>query len=299
MEKQKWKRVSSGVIQFCEIAGSDSWMIGRWVDMFFRSAQITLGIWKFFSAPLCPPRSWAGKESGSLAPEADDAGLEPSCLLLLRPGSPVEEARKPDLSRSLRQRESGERLSRPPVSLRCLLSLSDSLSLSRPCSPRFEDFGISPRLSEDFSSCRCFDDSRPSLLLSCLSTLFLMTSGRPSGFNRKAVSEPSTAAGPLAGSSGQRWASRAGIGAARHGSSWPSARPACWRSMLTMRGGRLAPFPAAVASCGVSLPALPPPVDPLPGAPVGPPGPPAPGSRGKESCFLFFSGLSVKIKIWK
>jgi len=121
-----------------------------------------------------------------------------------------------------------------------------------------------------------------------------MTSGRPSGFNRNAVSEPSTAAGPLAGSSGQRWASRAGIGAARQGSSWPSARPACWRSMLTMRGGRLAPFPAAVASCGVSLPALPPPVDPLPGAPVGPPGPPAPGSRGKESCFLFFSGLSGK-----
>lgn len=64
--------------------------------------------------------------------------------------------------------------------------------------------------------------------------------------------------------------------------------------MLTIRGGRLAPFPAAVASCGVSLPALPPPVEPLPGAPVGPPGPPAPGSRGKESCFLFFSGLSVK-----
>lgn len=270
-------------------------MIGRWVDIWFGSDQITLGIWKFFSAPLCPPRRCAGKESGSLAPEADDAGLEPSCLLPLRPGSPVEEDRY--LSRSLRQRESGERRSRPPASLRCLLSrsASRSRSLSRPCSPRFDDFGMSPRLSKDFSSCRCFDGSRPSLLPSCLSTLFLMTSGRPSGFNCKAVSEPSTAAGPLAGSSGQRWASRAGIGAARQGSSWPSARPACWRSMLTMRFGRLAPFPAAVASCGVSLPALPPPVDPLPGAPVGPPGPPAPGSRGKESCFLFFRGLSVKI----
>lgn len=220
--------------------------------------------------------------------------MEPSCLLPLLPGSPVEEAWKPDLSRSLRERESGDLLSRLPVSLRCLLSLSDSRSLSRPYSPRWDDFDISPRLSEGFSSCRCFEDSRPSLLLSCFSTLFLMTSGRPSGFNRKAVSEPSTAAGPLVGSSGQRWASRAGIGAARQGSSWPSARPACWRSMLTMRGGRLAPFPAAVASCGVSLPALPPPVDPLPGAPVGAPGPPAPGSRGKESCFLFFSGLSIK-----
>lgn len=262
-------------------------------EYLFWSAQITLGIWKFFSAPLWPPRRWTGKESGSLAPEVEDEGLEPSCLLLLRPGSPAEAARQADLSP--RPWESGECRKRLPVSLRCLLSLSASLSLSRPCSPRFDDFGTSSRLSEDFSLCRCFDGSRPSLLLSCLSTLFLMTSGRSSGFNRKAVSKPSTAAGPL-GSSGQRWASRAGIGAARQGSSRPSTRPACWRSMLTMRGGRLAPFPAAVASCGVSLPAFPPPVDPLPGAPVGPPGPPVPVSWGKESCFRFFRGLSKKHK---